>query len=782
MKQTLNGAWKLYYFNCEERISSLAELTGKPFIDAQVPGNVELDLQRAGLLPEDLFYGENIYKVTKYETYDFCYEREFEAKDLPEGERVMLVFTAVDTVADYYLNGELIGSSDNMYIEHSFDVTGKLKENNLLQVYIKSAVAEGMKYPFEPSMAASPDGYESIHLRKAASSYGWDIFCRAVSAGIWRPVYIEPLKRNRIEDLFFETISINEKSAKLKLTYNFDVEPRYFRVFDEETGEFLRMHCELDLVCGDHKSTHSFGCNSNRSVAMINVSDPKLWWPVGYGEPNLYDATLRLYSGKGELIDTKTVRIGIRTVELEMTPRSGKDGRFLFRINGEPIMCKGTNHVPLDPFHSRDAEKYDQLFELLKDSRCNIIRSWGGNVYEDTRFYDLCDENGIMVWQDFAMGCCAYPMDEDFCLKLSREVKAVIKKFRQHPSLVIWCGDNECDQTYVWSGIGDPNHNILTRELLPKLTFMYDPHRPFIPSSPYVSPENYKELVKTGSYDMCPENHLWGPRNYFKSPIYTESSVNFISEMGYHGANSIESLKKFIPEDHLWLGRDIIDDKHWLCHAACVDTRDSKYKYRINLMFEQAHAFFGRMPETLEEFVFMSQVSQAEAKKYFIERMRLNKWTTSGIIWWNMLDGWPQLSDAVVDYYFDKKLAYEYIRRVQGKVCVMFAEPRAWDLTAILGNDSREAFDVAYEIADADTGETVMSGETHIGANANKKLGALRVSTGDQKMYLIKYTYNGTTEYNHYVLGHPPFSFEKYKKWLEVLAKTDPRLEKYVLQ
>lgn len=442
-------------------------------------------------------------------------------------------------------------------------------------------------------------------------------------------------------------------------------------------------------------------------------------------------------------------------------------------------MCKGTNHVPLDPFHSRDAAKYDKLFELLTDSRCNIVRCWGGNVYEDTRFFDLCDEKGIMVWQDFGMGCAAYPQDEEFCEKLRAEAKSVIKKLRSHPALVIWCGDNECDQTYYWSKIGDPNKNVLTREVLPRAVFMYDPHRPFIPSSPYVAPENYGELLATKDFDMCPENHLWGPRNYFKSPVYTESSVNFISEMGYHGANSIESLKKFIPEGHLWNDGNVTDDKYWLCHASCVDTENNPYTYRIKLMFEQAHAYFGRMPETLEEFVFMSQVSQAEAKKYYIERMRVKKWTTSGIIWWNMLDGWPQLSDAVVDYYFDKKLAYEYIRRVQGKVLVMFDEPRGWNLNAYAGNDSLEEFDVTYEITDADSGEIVMSGETHIGANTNKQIGALRVSTGDQRMFIIKYTYNGVTEYNHYVLGHPPFGYEKYRKWLEILAKTDTRLEKY---
>ena len=780
MKQTLDGVWNLYFFNCEERISKMSDLATKPCIRAEVPGNVELDLQRAGLLPKDLFFGDNIYKIRKYELYDFCYERTFELKDVPSDERVILVFSAVDTIADYFLNGEHIGSSDNMYIEHTFDITEKLKKSNLLQVYIKSAVSEGMQYTFEPSMGALQDGFEAIHLRKAASSYGWDIFCRAVSAGIWRSVYIETRKRNRIEDLFFETLAASEHSAKLKLTYNFDIEPRYFRTFDEKTGQYNRLYCEMDMVCGTHTFSLHFSCNSNRGFHKMTVPSPKLWWPTGYGDPSLYTVTVKLYTHDGELLDTKSTRIGIRTVELEKTILSGRDGKFIIKINGEPIMCKGTNHVPLDPFHSRDAAKYDRLLELLVDSRCNILRCWGGNVYEDTRLFDLCDENGIMVWQDFAMACATYPTDTDFCNKLHEEAKSVIKKLRRHPSLILWCGDNECDQFYYVHDVGDPNNNVLTREILPRAVFTYDPHRPFLPSSPYVSPENYKELLRTGSCSSCPETHLWGPRNYFKSPVYTENGANFISEIGYHGANSIESLKKFLPADHLWPGDSVTEDEYWLCHAACVDVQDSPYRYRIKLMFEQTHAFFGRPPQSLEEFVFMSQVSQAEANKYFIERIRLKKWNKAGVIWWNMLDGWPQFSDAVVDYYFDKKLAYEYIRRVQGKVLVAFDEPRGWELNAMLCNDSRETFEVAYEVMDADSGETILSGTTHIGANANKMIASVRVSTGDQKMYIIRYTYGGITEYNHYVLGHPPFGYEKYKNWLKILAKTDPRLQKYI--
>ena len=774
---SLDGEWKLYYFPCEERLRGIEGLSEKPSVSAVVPGNVELDLQRARELPEDLFFGDNIKTVRKYELYDFCYERSFEAHGISDDERAVLVFEAVDCLADYYLNGELIGSSDNMFIGHEFDVTGKLKKQNTLHVYIRSAVEEGMKYPYEVGMHSQLDQFEQMNIRKAGSSYGWDVFCRAVSAGIWRGVRLEYRKLNRIEDIFFDIHDVSEDEAGIRVIYNFDVQPKYFRYFDEKTGDYLRMYCELTFVSGAHSFTHTFKCNSSHGFCRMKLPNPKLWWPLGYGEQNLYDVTAKLYSGDGQLIDTREKRIGVRTVTLESSAQSGKDGKFVIKVNGEPIMCKGSNWVPLDPFHSRDAEKYERALDLFSESGSNIVRCWGGNVYEDHKFFDICDEKGILVWQDFMMACAIHPQTEDFFAKIRTEAISVVKKLRHHPSLALWCGDNECDQLYFGAKIGDPNKNKITRSILHDVLYTYDPRRPYIASSPYVSPENYP-IVRDIGWDILPENHLWGPRNYFKSPIYTESNVNFISEMGYHGSNSVESLKRFIPEEHLWLGEDITRDRYWLYHATCNDL-DSPYNYRIKLMFEQIHAYFGTVPESLEDFVFMSQVSQAEAKKYFIERMRLKKWMTSGIIWWNMLDGWPQLSDAVVDYYFDKKLAFEYIRRVQGKVCVMCDEPRGWSLNAVIGNDSREDFNVAYEITDADSGEAVLSGEVLVPANTNRQVGALRVSTGDQKMYVIKYTYGGKTEYNHYVQGTPPFGADRYRKWLAILAKTDARLERW---
>ncbi len=205
----------------------------------------------------------------------------------------------------------------------------------------------------------------------------------------------------------------------------------------------------------------------------------------------------------------------MRLERTEVTTRD-RPGDFLFEVNGCPVFCKGSNWVPVDAFHSRDEQRYADIIDLLSDTNCNMIRCWGGNVYEDHAFFDLCDRNGIMVWQDFAMACAAYPQDKAFCDKIEAEAEAVVRKLRQHASLVLWSGDNECDQIALGQGL-DPWQNRITRKVLPQAVYRCDPYRPYLPSSPYMA----REVVEAKDTSLMPEQHLWGPRNYYKSPFYS---------------------------------------------------------------------------------------------------------------------------------------------------------------------------------------------------------------------------------------------------------------------
>ncbi len=311
----------------------------------------------------------------------------------------------------------------------------------------------------------------------------------------------------------------------------------------------------------------------------------------------------------------------------------------------------------------------------------------------------------------------------------------------------------------------DPSLNLISKQVLPQVCAAEDPYRPYLPSSPYVSPEAYRRGAR--EQKLLPEQHLWGPRDYFKSRYYSECTAHFASEIGYHGCPNVSSLRRFIDADHLWPWKD---NAQWRVHAADQVPGGGPYQYRVKLMANQVRELFGEEPSTLEEFAVASQVSQAEAKKYLIELFRMGKWRRTGIIWWNLLDCWPQLSDAVVDYYFSRKLAYWYIRRAQAPVHLMVGEPEDWRCRVVVGNDTLVQATGEFSVSDADSGATVLEGRFHAPANANARLGSIPVSHSDHRLFLLRWTVGGREQGSHYLLGKPPFSLVRYKAWLGSIA------------
>lgn len=261
------------------------------------------------------------------------------------------------------------------------------------------------------------------------------------------------------------------------------------------------------------------------------------------------------------------------------------------------------------------------------------------------------------------MACAIYPVTPEFQETIREEGLAAVRKLRNHPSLALWSGDSEVDAAYNDFGL-DPAHNTLTREVLPQVLFQCDPYRPYIPSSPYFAPE----IVATNNQRLMPESHLWGPRDYFKSRFYTEHTAHFLSEIGFNGCPGLSSLKKFIDEKHLW---PIKDNSQWILHS----TSPNGNPYQNNVLADEGREFFGPLPDNLEDFIVATQIAQAEAFKFVVEMTRLKKWRSTGALWWNVIDGWPNLNASLVDYYYNKKLGYHYVRRVQQPVCLMVDEP-----------------------------------------------------------------------------------------------------------
>ena len=575
---------------------------------------------------------------------------------------------------------------------------------------------------------------------------------RIISAGLWRPCAVIAKSKPRVNDVYLNVTAVDvvKKRAVFTLFYDLTIE-------DDLLSDY---RFRFTARCGDSELVCEQRLWATAGLLPCSIENCQFWWPRGMGAANLYEITFELLKN-GAVVDTYHYKTGFRTVTLKRTSAADpQNGDFCLLINGQRTFVRGTNWVPVDAFHSRDQERLPHILPMLTDLNCNAVRCWGGNVYENDLFYNFCDENGIMIWQDFSMACGIYPQDEDFQQALRKEAEVIVKRLRNHCAIVLWAGDNECDMCWGVGGPNaDPNHNQLTRKVLPDVLRRYDFSRPYLPSSPYYDEAAYKTGLPLS------EDHLWGPRDFYKSTYYTTAVAHFASEIGYHGCNSPQSIAKFISPAKIWPWHD---NDEWIIHCASPDAKEGPFNYRIQLMADQVKELIGYIPDNLEEFAYASQVSQAEAKKFFIENFRGSKWKKSGIIWWNLIDGWPQFSDAVVDYFFDKKLAYAYIKRSQQDVLFLFHEPRDWRIELAAVNDTLQEVHAVYRVCDiANDDEVVMQGEATIPANSAIAVQSMRYSLSRPNFYLIEWEYDGKQCKNHYLAAMPPLDMQQYKTWVQ---------------
>ncbi len=732
-------------------------------IPASVPGNFELDLMREGLL-EDLYYADNVLQAQKLENRHLWYCTEFDTAARP-GCDTLLEFGGIDTAAEIYLDGELLGKTENMFIPHTFPLAVADGRHSLV-VHIIPAQIYTRQFSLPAIAWSLPYNFEQLKLRKATHMYGWDILPRIMSGGLWRPVTLHYRPRTHIQHSYLYTRRLaDDGSAQLDFVLDWQTDDDYLQDYTVE----IEGHCE-DSVFRAGKRLFS----THEEIAFT-VPAVKLWWPKNYGEPKLYEVTVTLRKGD-QVAATQQFRTGIRTVWLDRTPLAGDDGEFVFLVNGQKVFAMGTNWVPADAFPSRDREYLLRGLEMVNDLGCNIIRCWGGNIYPDDLLYEYCDEHGILIWQDFSMACGIYPDDERTCRLMEQEVTAVVQRLRNHPALLLWSGDNECDQPLpdlraIRQGerrlaAADPNDNRLTRQVIPAVLRREDYTRPYLPSSPYI------DAVAFEKGGLTSEDHLWGPRDFFKGDFYMYSQAHFASETGYHGCPSPRSLERFLSPKALQSLGDGCDfaDPEWRLHGASPTAEDGCYTYRNPLMYRQVERLFGTARRTLADFARQSQISQAEAKKFFIEHFRVAKWRRTGIIWWNLIDGWPQISDAIVDYYYTKKLAYAYIKRSQQPVCLMFDEPDGRQLPLVAVNDLRRAITVRYTVTAASDGHTVAEG--HCTVQPDEAVRIDRFTPAKNEVYGIRWQ-GDVRGMNHYTAGiGDPLDYDTHLKHLEALGFT----------
>ena len=769
---SLDGSWKLDYWpqpvdGAVRELPLPAGLAVKS-VPAKVPGNCELDLVAGGVLPEPEV-GMNARRLREFEGMQWLYSRSFEYEPSSDAGRVELVFDGIDTLADVFLNGVKVGEAENMFVPHRFDVTRALKPGaNKVEVLLRSAFYEAQRHDVG-ELGYHMGFADNEPLRKAAHMGGWDIFPRIYCAGLWRGVRLERIPAVTVDNVAWMFGNFNRDftwcDAKVQ-----------FRVKGPASAFAWGGKVRATLSLGGrerYSQTREYVAVQNE--LRVQLDHPALWWPKGMGEASLYDAAIEVLDAEGRVLASDARKVGVRLVQLERDDVYSEErpGQFLFRVNGEPCYIRGSNWVPLDAFHGRDRARMIPTLELFEDLNCNMVRVWGGGVYEPDAFFDWCDAHGLMVWQDFMTGCSVFPQDDRYAAITADEVRQIVLRLRNHPSLALWSGNNENDQAggFGWGAqrefVRDCNLDRNSRRTIPDVLFEYDVTRPYLPSSPYVSSDVKAGLARPS------EDHLWGPREYYKAACYTNASCWFASEMGYHGCTSRVSLERMMTKDcvYPWKGSPAAFEKdhtrldwndEWRLKASDPYMRGSAGLWKRNdLMTNQIRLMFGGVDTDLDTFIAQSQFIQAEAMKTFCELFRSRKFTRfNGLIWWNVRDGWPQISDAVVDWYGEKKLAYHALKNAQrDQIACVVDDHSAWAV-----NDAMRPVKGTVKITDAETGEVRLESSFVIPANGKVKLGVVRFE--GQGALRIEASFDGSPYRGHFLYGEPPFKWADVRRWI----------------
>lgn len=767
LRYYLNGEWALSFTHPEthEKINT----------DVTVPCNIEPTLAKLGLV-EDWQPAHEPYATQIFEAVDdWTYTTVFAAPQLCEGYTCELVFEGIDTVAEVYLNGVKILDCEDMHIAYRVDVSGMLRDENRLCVAIRSSELWARKHPHD--MIAFPrDGvttYDSqSYLRKARHQWGWDNAPRLLTSGIVRDVYIEQKPPKRFEEVYLYTDKITESYVILGANWIYTTSERIM------TDHRIR----VTLLDGEEivhtvESRALFTQGSFKYV--IDRDKIKLWWPQGFGEPHLYRVRLEMLEG-GSVSASYEAPFGVRTLSLDWSEyvSAEEGGRFDFLVNGEKIYVRGTNWKPLDPLVSlADAKlKMGKALEEIVALNCNMVRIWGGGIYEDEFFFDYCDRQGIMVWQDFMFACEVPPTDDGYCALVAKEAEFIVKKYRNHPSLAVWCGDNEDDECMLWGGSNTtalPSDIRVSRDILKKAVIRNDPYRTYVPSSPFLSDVTVKERRAGMETHFGTEKHLYCEL-YDQPAALRQCASIFLGETGPFWTNAMTA-------DRAIFGRETARAKRlWDEPVTEPPVRNEVIFHQDDYYFKMwrqsakraCEHYYGRDFgfEEIEDFTLALNVLCAETFKDLIEYCRVSSGKT-GVIWWSLMDMWPMLFNySVIDCNGTRKLPYYWIKHSQQEIALMGVRAEiGGDLDIYAVNDTREDSTVAYTVkayGDDMTSRTIASGRIKQRANSAGLVQKI-AEEGCPQMWIIKWSCDGKSGVNHVFTGIP--AYETVKKWVEIL-------------
>lgn len=598
-------------------------------LPASVPGCAHTDLLAAGLIP-DPFLGRNETEVAWVGRREWTYETELTAGAGPH-EQTDLVFDGLDTVAEILLDGRPLGRTRNMHRSYRFDVTGL---SGRLTVRFASAYAEAEavrgRLGERPGAYAEPYQY----LRKMACSFGWDWGPTLVTAGIWRPVRLERWSTARIARVR-PLVTVEDGVGQIELAVDVERSRVEAPLTLEASAGGVRARARIDGTAG---------------TVRLRVPDVRLWWPRGYGEQPLYDVELTLSHGD-EALDAWRRRTGFRTVELDTSADAHGTG-FTLVVNGERLFARGVNWIPDDVFPSRiTRERYRHRLEQAAGAGVDLVRVWGGGIYEDEDFYDACDELGLLVWQDFPFACAAYPEEQPLRGEVEAEARENVVRLMPHPSLVLWNGNNENlwgfrDWDWEQGLAGDSWGEGYYLGVLPRVVAELDPTRPYTAGSPW-----------SGSWRHHPNDpahgthHSWEVWNRADYADYRRDVPRFVAEFGWQAPPAHATLRRALP------GEDPAPDSPGMLHHQKAEDGNGKLERGLARHFAVPEGDFDR-------WHYLTQVNQARAVAAGVEHWRSHWPVCAGTVVWQLNDCWPVTSWAAIDGDGREKPLYHELRRL----------------------------------------------------------------------------------------------------------------------
>ncbi len=748
------------------------------WLPANVPGTVHTDLIHNNII-DDPFYRLNEHDVQWIDKKEWRYRTELDInEETLNQQNIFIEFSGLDTYARIILNDSCLLKTDNMFRLYSVDVKDHLKlGRNNLEVLFDSPIKKGLKKREKLSYNTPISGNDlseigqvednkrvSVFSRKAGYHFGWDWAPRLVTSGIWKPVILKSWNNFKIDDVYIQQ-ELKSDIAKLNAFVQISFDENY-----NEEEIYLEIKVTND---NDYTSRKVVSLDQNKLSNIYEVSveinNPKLWWPNGMGEQNLYNVEINLSDKISQ--DSKSYKIGLRTIELVRDPDSIGES-FYFKVNGHASFMKGVNYIPQDVFLPRtNQDNYEFILSSAAEANMNMIRVWGGGIYEKDEFYELCDEKGLLVWQDFMFACSMYPGNDSFLENVKQEAVQNIKRLRNHTSLALWCGNNEV--LTAWENWGWKENEIKNQtqeiadtifkayedvfhKILPEAIKTHDQQRSYWPSSPGGGFGETQRLESGNAHYWW----VWWGKKPFSS--YNDSIPRFMAEFGFQSFPEFNSVKKYTS----LLDHDIYSEV-MKSHQRSSIGNETVEEYLIR--------DFNR-PENFEHFLYVSQILQAYGIKIGIEAHRRNRHKCMGSLYWQLNDCWPVASWSSIDYYGKWKALHYTVKDVFSNFLISHE----------LKNDSLEIYVVSDSLIDINAklqidlidfeGNKINSWDKEILASANSASLKMKIASDDYLNHTISENsllYLTLRDFDNKILANNKIFFKSYKD----LNLPDPKLK-----